>query len=580
MLLGQKKSTLALLITIAIIAFAAYFSSFSNGFTHFDDQVQVTENQDIINLTWQKIKTIFNSTYVGMYQPFSTLIYALLIGFFGMKAEAFHLFSFLIHLCNAFLIFKILQKFIQNETVIVLLCSIFLLHPMQVESVSWVSATSNVIFTFFYLAAFLSFIKDYSTNKFQTATFLLFILACLSKATAVSLPIILLAYLIIYQKESWKTSIIKIIPFLIISLSIGIITILGRESAEHLTDLSLSYTILERFLIFCYTIIFYPIQFLLPFNLSPFYSFPNKLNDGFPLIYYLAPIILAALVFLIYKFRKNEKVIFGALFYLITIAPVLQLIPVGSQITTDRYVYLSCIGFLLMLAPILNAIKSTKALQIGTLILALGLGFYSYSRTQVWESDATIWADVIKKDENVAQAWNNKGILAEKEANLADAERFYTRAIQLNSRYADPYSNRGNIYAYQGKTDAALKDFNTALELKPNHPDALFNRANEFIKVGDYNTALEDLNASIAIKPQADALTNRAFVYIQTRKMDLAQADIEAALKIEPNKAQAYYLRGITKYQTISSIAGCDDFKMAASLGDETAKQAVGQYCK
>lgn len=580
MQLSQKKLTTALFIIIASIAIATYFSSFSNGFTHFDDHIQVTENQDIINLNWQKIKTIFSSTYVGMYQPFSTFIYALLIGFFGMKAEVFHFFSFLLHLCNAYLVFKILQQFVKNEAVILLLCSVFLLHPMQVESVSWISATSNIIFTFFYLLAFLNFIKNYTKHSFQTTAFLLFILACLSKASAVSFPLLIFTYLLIYQKESWQKAFLNTLPYLIISIAIGIVTILGRESAEHLTDLSLSYSILERFLIVCYTIVFYPIQFLLPFNLSPFYSFPNKLNGGFPIIYYAAPFILAAFIFLIYKFRKNQKVLFGAFFYLITIAAVLQLIPVGSQITTDRYVYLSSIGFLFILAPIFSAIKSSKILYTSTLILALGLGFYSYNRTKVWESDHTIWTDVIKKDENVAQAWNNKGILAEKEGNLADAERFYSRAIQLNPKYADPYSNRGNIYAYQGKTEAALKDFNTALALKPNHADALFNRANEFIKIGDFNTALEDLNASIAIKPHSDAYTNRAFVYIQKRKMDLAIEDIEAALKIEPNKAQAYYLRGITKYQTIGVKAACEDFKIAASLGDETAQQAMEQYCK
>lgn len=580
MISPTKKTTTALLIAIAILAIAAYFSSFTNGFTHFDDQVQITENTDIIQLNWQKIKTIFSSTYVGMYQPVSTLFYGLLVGFFGMNPEVFHGFSFLLHLINGWILFSIFKQINVKESVAVLLTAIFVLHPMQVESVSWASATSNVIFTFFYLLAFWNFIQYGRNKSFSTGTFVLFILACLSKATAVSFPVVIFFYLLIWEKENWLKSIKIISPYLLISLAIGIITIISRESAEHLTDLSLSYTALERILIFCYTLIFYPIQFILPLNLSPFYSFPSKINDSFPIIYYIAPVFVLLFSALIYRFRKNQFVLFGAAFYLITIAPVLQLIPVGSQIVTDRYIYLSGIGLLLILIPILSAIKSQKAIQIGTLFIAMGLAFYSYNRTQVWESDATIWADVIEKDENVAQAWNNKGILAESIGNFADAERFYSRAIQLNPRYADPYSNRGNVYAKQGKSQAALNDFNQAIALKPNHADALFNRANEFIKVGDYNTALEDLNASLTIQPKADALTNRALIYIQTRKMELAINDLNQAIAMNPRKAQAYYLRGISKYQTIDSRAGCEDFQIAANLGDEASKQALEQYCR
>ena len=579
MVLIEKKATSAFLIFIAFIALGAYWSSFSNAFTHFDDQIQITENQDIVKMNWDKLKTIFSSTYVGMYQPVSTLIYGLLIGFLGIKPAVFHVFSFLLHLLNGWLLFLLLKQLIKKELYIIPLVGLFVLHPMQVESVSWASATSNIIFTTFYLSAILSFLKN-PKRTFDPSTFSWFIIACLSKATAISLPVVLLAYLVVIKKKSWITSFVQLLPYFLISLLIGTITILSRESAEHLTNLSLSYSIVERGLIFCYTIVFYPLQYVFPLELSTFYSFPNKVNGTFSWIYYAAPFILAGIAFLVYRFRKNQLVLFGALFYIITIGPVLQLIPVGSQVVTDRYVYLSGIGILIALSPLLSLIKQPKALLIASVTCFLGLAFYAQQRTTVWQSDETIWADVLEKDEFVAQAWNNKGITAAKEGKVADAERYYTRAIQLNPQYADPYTNRGNIYAAQGKSEAALKDFNMAIKLKPNHADALFNRANEFIKIGDFNTALEDLNASIAIKPGTDALTNRGLIYIQTQKWELALADLNASLEINPRNTQAYYLRALVKYQTIGATAGCADFQEAANLGDENAKQALMQYCR
>ncbi len=579
MILIEKKSTSAFLIFIALVALGAYWGSFSNAFTHFDDQIQITENQDIVRMNWDKLKTIFSSSYVGMYQPVSTLIYGLLIGFFGIKPAVFHGFSFLLHLLNGWLVFLVLKRLVRKELYIIPLVGLFVLHPMQVESVSWASATSNLIFTAFYLTAILSFLK-HPTRTFDPITFSWFILACLSKATAVSLPVLLLAYLVVIEKKSWITSFVQLLPYFLISLLIGTITILSREGAEHLTNLSLSYSFYERALIFCYTIVFYPLQYLLPLELSAFYSFPNKLNGTFNWIYYAAPFILLAIIFGVYRFRKNKHIVFGSLFYIISIGPVLQLIPVGSQVVTDRYIYLSGIGVLIALYPIIKLIKKPKALLIGSVACFLGLAIYAQQRTTVWQSDEAIWGDVLEKDQYVAQAWNNKGIIAEKEGKIADAERFYTRAIQLNPQYADPYTNRGNIYAAQGKSEAALNDFNQAIRLKPNHADALFNRANEFIKIGDFNTALEDLNASIAVKPQPDALTNRGLIYIQTKKWEKALADLNASLAQNPNNAQAYYLRALVKYQTVDATAGCADFQQAASLGDENAKQALLQYCR
>lgn len=579
MVLIEKRATSAFLVFIALIALGAYWGSFSNAFTNFDDQIQITQNPDIVKMNWDKLTTIFSSTYVGMYQPVSTVIYGLLIGFFGVKPAVFHGFSFLIHLLNGWLLFLLLKRLIKEELYIIPLVGLFVLHPMQVESVSWASATSNLIFTSFYLTAILSFFKN-PKRTFDPATFSWFILACLSKATAISLPVVLLAYLVVIKKKSWITGFVQLLPYFLISLLIGTITIMSRESAEHLTNLSLSYNFIERVLIFCYTIVFYPLQYVFPIELSPFYSFPNKVSGSFGWIYYAAPFILAAILYIVYRFRKNQRVLFGALFYLITIGPVLQLIPVGSQVVTDRYIYLSGIGILIALSPLLRLIKKPKVMLVASVVCFLGLSIYSQQRTTVWKSDEAIWGDVLEKDEYVAQAWNNKGIIAEKEGRIADAERYYSRAIQLNAQYADPYTNRGNIYAAQGNSEAALQDFNNALKIKPNHADALFNRANEFIKLGDFNTALEDLNASIAIKPQPDALTNRGLIYIQTQKWELALADLNTSIQLNPKNAQAYYLRALVKYQTVDATAGCSDFQQAANLGDENAKQALMQYCR
>ena len=555
-----------------------YFKSLFFNFTYLDDYVQVVENPYIKSLNLGSFKKIFSNTFVGMYQPATTTLYAFVHSIFDTNPLGYHIFSLMFHFMNALLVFKVLKFLFERKELTYLLTLIFALHPMQVESVSWVSAFSNLVYSFFFLLSFLWYLKFLrkKENSVYFVSLLFFVLACFSKSAAVTLPVILILVDIFQNKSFSKVRWINKIPFFIISLIFGLITLLSRETAGHLSDLSTDFDIVDRVFLVAHSILFYPVSFVFPFHLSAFYPYPELVNGSLPLLYYLSLPTIIIIGFLLYYFRKQERIWFGTFWFLITIALVLQLIPVGNQIVTDRYIYLPMIGLLILAGSILRK-TDQKYIKL-LLIFPLFFAYLSFERTGIWQNDETLWKSVLEKYPNVSQAYNNLGSYALKQNQPDKAFNYFNRAIQLQPNYADAYSNRGNLFAQSNNSEQAIKDFTTAVSLKE-HADAYFNRANEFSKLGRIDEAISDYSKSIRLSPKVDSYTNRAFAYLKSGKVNLAEKDLQQALSLNPEFSQAYFLKGIVEQQKGNRLAACNLFQKAIQLGSENAKTAYQQSC-
>lgn len=572
-----KKYGLLLIFFLSLIAF---FPGLNNDFTHLDDQVQVVENTNLQSLDWQNIKAIFSSTSVGMYQPISSFLYAITYQFNGANAFSFHLLSLLFHLLNIFLVFTLLQKLKLEKAKALLLTAIFALHPMQVESVSWVSAFSNLIFSYFYLLALIKY-RDFQLQKRgkQIAlTLLFFILALLSKSSAVTLPLALLALdYFEKQKITFKDWLNKL-PFFALSIVFGLITVFSRESAGHLSDLSVQFDWFDRLFLISYSVFFYPLKWLFPFELSAFYPYPELSNGFLPWIYYASSIVLLAVFWMLWKQRKRTYLILGSLFYLFSISVVLQIIPVGNQLTTDRYIYLPMLGLLLIVYELTQSIPIKKLLPFFA-VWAILLLVASHQRTKIWANDQLIWEDVIDKHPKVAQAHNNLGSYLLQKGQAQKAFKHFNQAVQLKPYYADALSNRGNLYSQQGNTQKALQDFNEAIKHRP-HADAYFNRANEYVRLGELQKAITDYSESAALNASPDTYTNWAYALLQLKKVSEAEDKLQKALQLNPQFAQAHFLSGMLAQQQNEMTKACVHFQKAAQQNHSQAKQAMGRFCQ
>lgn len=554
-------------LILFISCLLVYFNSFNNELIfNWDDSGYIIKNPYIDSLSWQNIKDIFSNFYFSNYQPFTLIVYAVIFKFVGTKVFLYHFVQFIFHVLNTFLVYKFISSLQEKKWISIGVALLFAVHPMHVESVAWISEMKDVLYTFFFLLALITYHhyvnKPDKKTKWYLWTIFLFILSLLSKPSAVIFSVVLLAMDLYYERLwRWKTWIEKL-PFFLLSLAFGIITILAQEGAiQELGPVLKGY---ERALIVIYSYILYFWKFFLPINLSAAYPYPIKDGGVLPTEYFIIPIAFIALCIIVYLLRKNKKFIWGILFFTINLLMVIQIIPVGGMIASERYTYIPYIGLSFSALTLMEKyIKNIKLNYIILGIVVVIFTFLAHQRTYYWRNGDVLFSDVLEKYPRYAYGYNNRGFLywdhyaidvykdnpQMKEKYVEKALQDFTNAISLDYTYAEPFLNRGILYYNTGRPEQALADFNRFLELKPDNPDGLLNRANTLSTLGKYNEAIPDYNKYLSIKDDdPKAFMWRGVAYFNIQNYDSAIIDFNKSIEIDPDYYEPYYWLGVIYY--------------------------------
>jgi tetratricopeptide (TPR) repeat protein len=569
--LSNKKNQfldkpLYIYLLLFISCLLVYFNSFQNELIYnWDDGAYVYENPYISSLNWNNIKAIFTSFYPGNYHPLTLLLNALIYHFVGNESFLYHFVQFIFHVLNTFLVYKFISLLQNKKWISIGVALLFAVHPMHVESVAWISEMKDVLYTFFFLLALITYHyyvnKPDKKTKWYLWTIFLFILSLLSKPSAVIFSVVLLAMDLYYERLwRWRTWIEKI-PFFLLSLGFGIITILAQEGAiQELGPVLKGY---ERALIVIYSYILYLWKFFLPINLSAAYPYPIKDGGVLPTEYFIIPIAFIALCIIAYLLRKNKKFIWGILFFTINLLMVIQIIPVGGMIASERYTYIPYIGLSFSALTLMEKyIKNIKLNYIILGIVVLIFTFLAHQRTYYWRNGDVLFSDVLEKYPRYAYGYNNRGFLywdhyaidvykdnpQMKEKYVEKALQDFTKAISLDYTYAEPFLNRGILYYNTGRPEQALADFNRFLELKPDNPDGLLNRANTLSTLGKFNEAIPDYNKYLTKNDDPKAYMWRGVAYFNIQNYDSAIIDFNKSIEIDPDYYEPYYWLGVIYY--------------------------------
>jgi len=584
------KGILAAILLISAVSFLP--SIFTHSFV-WDDEHYIQENMLLPSFD---LMGIFSSYVVGNYHPLTVLVLAAEYQLFGLNATGYHVVNLLFHLVNIILVFFAVWHLSRKAPVALFASLLFGIHPLHVESVAWASGIKDLLYTLFFLSAYIFYLKYIQTpnKKYILLALFLFFLSLLSKAMAVALPVLLL--LTDYfkgRKFNYKTLTEKI-PFFLLAIIFGVVAIIAQKSSGSLDVTKSAFSFPQRIAFASYGLITYLEKLLLPFSLSAYYPYPIKTGNAIPVIYY-AYILFAALlaVIVFYSSRYSKKFLFGIGYFIITIFLVLQLFPVGSAIMADRYSYLSSIGIFYLAGEGINLLCDKKQRLLAGGLLVIFTIFFSvktYQRCGIWENSLTLWNDVIDQNKNVPVAFLNRGVALGKEKKFDPAIDDFSKAITMNPKYTKAYYNRGIAYLEIGKPHQAIKDFNKTIELNAkynqvyqkrgmaftdigNQDKALenFRKAVEmdpndaksykemgiiFVELGQYDVAKENFSRSIQLNPEdGDAFYNRAVLFINLQQYEQALSDFSKALKINPNDAEAYLNRG----NVYSSLKRYDD---------------------
>ncbi|GDX52655.1 O-GlcNAc transferase [Bacteroidota bacterium] len=574
----QQNSSLQKWIWLAAILLITYFSfapSLENDWTNWDDPEYVLQNPMIINPA-STTTDILTKPVSYNYHPLTMLSLKWNYAAVKTNPHAYHLTNVVLHLINTALVFFFILMLSESLVMAVFVSAVFSIHPMHVESVTWIAERKDVLYVLFFMLGMICYLKYLEGKKimWMIITVTVFILSCLSKAMAVVFPIVLLLIDYLKNREwSWKMVMEKIPP-LIISLIVGIAAY--QIQSKGAIASSESATFFQRIIFGCYGGWCYVLKFFLPIHLSAFYAYPIENGGSVSIFYYLAPVAwIAVTAIVFFFFRKNKPVIFGLLFFFITIVLVLQFIAVGSAITADRYSYLSYIGLAYIVGWLLkqffireNSLYKFRMAASGvTVLFILLLAYQTNGRTKIWKNSETLWTDVIEKDSTSFRAFEHRGDYYEKINEPDKAIADYNIALVIAPDFFPVIVARGNIFYKTGNYALALADFNKAIALNKNAADMYLNRGLVFNAQQKYELALKDFDRVIAIKPDnADAYVSRGSVYYILGKTELAFSDFNKAVTVHPDYWLGYLNRGIYFDNTNEDEKALSDFEKGIQL--------------
>ena len=519
-----------ILLIILTVTFLAFVPSLGNGFIGWDDPGYLLENPLVRELSFKNIKTIFTS-FVNKayhYHPLTIFSFAIEHHFAGFNPVSYHTTNLILHLFNTLLVFMFILILAKEKISAFIVALLFGIHPLNVESVAWVTARKNLLFVLFYLSAMICYIQHSRRTQrvtvFFILTFILFVFSLLSKPAAVTLPLALIL-IDFYEGKKFQLNLFtEKIPFFILSLALGLLIVYDAKTPfENLYPAVQSFSFLERILLVCYAFWAYLYKLVWPLDLSCYYPYPEKISGHLPNYFAIYLIFVILLLWIMGRFfSKNKSFMFGFLFFIVTICLNFPISTISFTIMADRFAYLPFLGLFLILGNGVTWIyrregKFAQYRRFGAWFAVIGVILFlfaqTWNRTMVWKNDYTLWNDVVLKYPKVPLAYYFRGnhFFQEQQLDLAIAD--YNQAIELMPHYFTVYNNRAVMYFLQEKPELALQNFNKAIFYKPTYASAYFNRGSFYLYYDRLEAAIADFDTVLNLEPnhpQALELKNKA----------------------------------------------------------------------
>jgi len=590
-----------LLLVIAI--FCAYQPVWQAGFI-WDDEAHVTRPE--LRSLGGLGRIWFHLGAAQQYYPLVHSIFWVEHRLWGNSATGYHLVNILLHAFTALMLVKVLRRLkIPGAW---LAAAIFALHPVQVESVAWISELKNTLSGVFYLGAVLAYLEfDRNRNRGKWMIALgLFALGLLSKTVVATLPAALLVVFWWQRgKLSWQRDVWPLIPFFVAGMGAGLFTawveqnyIIGPEVSEF------NYSPVERLLIAGRVLWFYLGKLFWPLNLVFNYARWN-VSPGAGWQYLFPAAALLLLGSLVGLQRRWRGPLAGLLFFAGTLFPALgffNVYPFLYSFVADHFQYLASLGPIVVTAggitTGLGYCRKEKCFLKPALngALLLTLGVLTWRQCGMYADVDTLWRATLARNpdsflahdnlgniffqngrtgEALAQyqmalkirpryalAHNNLGIALSKTGRLDEALEHYHQALTIEPRYAQAHNNLGIALIQKGLVDEALPHFQAALALQPNNPEIHNNFGQSLWGTGAVDEAMRHFQMAVAVAPDfADAQENLGKVLSQQGRTDEALAHYQKAVALEPANAEfqsnlgyAFFLKGemreaVTHYQ-------------------------------
>ena len=615
------RRMLPVFLLLTLVTAGVYGQVWNFGFINYDDPLYVTDNALVRKgFTWEGIRWAFTAVAAANWHPLTWLSHMLDVSLFSLDPGFHHLVNLLFHLLNTSLLFLVLKTATGACWRSAFVAALFALHPLHVESVAWIAERKDVLSTFFGLlaiGAYCRYTQRPGWRKFLPVA-IFFSLGLMAKPMLVTLPLVLL--LMDFwplgrlkpslpkassapaptgeRKKSKKkkqqpptTASVKSagtgsphlaivtekIPLILLSALSSLITLYAQQQGGAVSAVD-AYPLGTRIANALASYFLYLVKMVWPANLAVYYPFVKDV----PVWQALAgALLLIAVTFAAVRTaRRFPYLLFGWLWYLITLLPVIGIVKVGEAAMADRYTYIALIGPFVAVSWGVYELaarwtRGKEAMAAAGLMVVTALAAATFVQAGTWKNSATLFRHALTVTENNFMAHTNLAVALIDEARLDEALPHLETATKIRPDFPNARFNLGVIRMRQGKDDEAMGHFKAALHIDPGFARAshyagllhlqrgesaeavlCFQRAlagggpdpQVFAALADalamssrYEEALSFYGKALVLRPDAvEVRYNAARILIAMGRVDEAIGHLREAVRIKPDYARAH----------------------------------------
>lgn len=599
----SKRQTSYSLLSLPLVVFffslLPFLPALRNGFVNWDDVANLVENTSYRGLGWIQLKWMFTTLFPPPYQPLSWLTFGIDYSLWGLDPRGFHLTNLLLHAANAVVFFFLGAHILaaargveaddgEIRRAAALSALLFSVHPLRVESVAWATERRDVLSGLFYLLTIHSYLRlgrEPATPRRLIAPLAFYLLSLMAKGMGITLPLTLLILDIYpYRRLSadpreWfspraRSILLEKIPFFVLAVLFAAVGFVSQKQSGAVALISVVGPT-ARIFQSLYGLSFYVWKTFVPIDLSPLYLRPVPLVATAPMFLVGTAFACAMTTAAVLVRRRWPAASAAVAYYAVTLLPVLGLIPLGLQLVADRYSYLACLPWpLLITGTILNRRESQRrsAFQ-GIAAVILIFGAMTWRQTSLWHDSTGLWRHAIAIDDSNYVAHRHLGISLLAEGKPADAIEECEKALRLAPSYADGHSFLGQLLMGQGRVAEAADQYSAVLRLKPDDDSAHYNLGLAFYQLGRWQEAIPQFRRAIEIAPQRiDARINLGAAFVAGKEIGQAMDVYNEVLRLEPNNADAHNSLGVVLAAIGQIEKGLAEIDQAIALRPGDAK--------
>jgi tetratricopeptide (TPR) repeat protein len=567
---GQSPGNLLWLFELVLVVatVALYLPVHGYPFVNYDDDVYITYNDHVKSgLSWDTVQWAFTSYDDSNWHPLTWLSHAADYQMFQVDAGGHHETNLLLHVLNVLLLFYVLwlaTGFVGRSFFV---AGLFALHPVNVESVVWIAERKNLLSMLFFLLALGAY--RWYVRKPRVARYfvvaLLFALGLMAKPQVITFPLVLLLWDYwplrrMFAEEprvppqeaargvlprSFRYLVVEKLPLFVLSAASAVMTIkaqhyAGAMSGVHWQPLTIR---LENAIV---AYAQYVGKAFWPAWLALVYPHPGASIQAWQVVASL--LFLLIITALVVANRRRRYLLFGWLWFLGTLVPMIGVIQVGVQAMADRYAYLSFIGLFVMVGWGLSELAQQRRVSLSWqagFCTAVLLVLFAVARIQIgyWSDNVTLWTHVLKVTSVNWVAENNIGHALLNEEREDDAVGHFRTAVAINPSDADSTLNIGAYEQQHGDLPGAIEQYNKTISITkdkirlnvPVRDQAFRNMARAYLSLGNYPLARESFQQAVDLNPK----DGEAWIGVGVMAQKFGQADVAVqaynrALAIQP----------------------------------------------